>query len=190
MEDIRIIKTKRALNKALAKLLTEIPYPKMSIIDICKEAKVHRATFYNYFKSKDDLFIYCIKNVNQHFIENFHEEKKISFSTRNELLNYVVDSYIDKCHKLSKYIKKVVEVQTPEKIYYVLSRSIYECLYQVLSLYPNPNQSMPKDFIANVYAGALTNIAFWYIENDNISIEEFTKYVKHYLNENEIQVFR
>ena len=186
IEDIRIIKTKKALNKSLCQLLIKVPYSQISIVEICNNADVHRATFYNYYKSKDDLFVNCVKQVNQNFIDKFYELNRRDFSSRSELLNYIIDSFIEKSHELLQYIKKVVAIQKEEKIYYILNKSIYECLYQVLSLVPSQGVNVSKDFIAKFYAGALTSISFWYIENDNISKEEFTKYVHHFLSNKDI----
>jgi AcrR family transcriptional regulator len=186
IEDIRIIKTKKALNKSLCQLLITVPYSQISIVEICNNADVHRATFYNYYKSKDDLFVNCVKQVNQNFIDKFYELNRRDFSSRSELLNYIIDSFIEKSHELLQYIKKVVAIQKEEKIYYILNKSIYECLYQVLSLVPSQGVNVSKDFIAKFYAGALTSISFWYIENDNISKEEFTKYVHHFLSDKDI----
>ena len=186
VEDIRIIKTKKALSKSLCQLLITVPYSQISIVEICNNADVHRATFYNYYKSKDDLFVNCVKQVNQNFIDKFYELNRRDFSSRSELLNYIIDSFIERSHELLQYIKKVVAIQKEEKIYYILNKSIYECLYQVLSLVPSQGANVSKDFVAKFYAGALTSISFWYIENDNISKEEFTKYVHHYLSNRDI----
>ena len=186
VEDIRIIKTKKALSKSLCQLLITVPYSQISIVEICNNADVHRATFYNYYKSKDDLFVNCVKQVNQNFIDKFYELNRRDFSSRSELLNYIIDSFIERSHELLQYIKKVVAIQKEEKIYYILNKSIYECLYQVLSLVPSQGVNVSKDFVAKFYAGALTSISFWYIENDNISKEEFTKYVHHYLSNKDI----
>ena len=186
VEDIRIIKTKKALSKSLCQLLITVPYSQISIVEICNNADVHRATFYNYYKSKDDLFVNCVKQVNQNFIDKFYELNRRDFSSRSELLNYIIDSFIERSHELLQYIKKVVAIQKEEKIYYILNKSIYECLYQVLSLVPSQGANVSKDFVAKFYAGALTSISFWYIENDNISKEEFTKYVHHYLSNKDI----
>jgi hypothetical protein len=186
VEDIRIIKTKKALNKSLCQLLITVPYSQISIVEICNNADVHRATFYNYYKSKDDLFVNCVKQVNQNFIDKFYELNRRDFSSRSELLNYIIDSFIERSNELLQYIKKVVSIQKEEKIYYILNKSIYECLYKVLSLVPSQGVNVSKDFVAKFYAGALTSISFWYIENDNISKEEFTKYVHHYLSNRDI----
>ena len=55
-EDMRIIKTKEALRKAMVSLLTETSFEKISVQDICEKAKVHRTTLYKHFADNYDLF--------------------------------------------------------------------------------------------------------------------------------------
>ncbi len=54
IEDARIVKTKNDIKKAMIKLLTEKNYDKITVKDICTEAKISRATFYNQFNGKND----------------------------------------------------------------------------------------------------------------------------------------
>ena len=73
-EDIRIVRTKKSLKSAFISLLERIPYAKISIIDICDEAKVHRATFYNYYRSKEDLFSCIIEDSKDAFVQKMKDE--------------------------------------------------------------------------------------------------------------------
>ena len=54
-EDLRVVRTRKLLCKALFELLEEVPFDKISVTDICDKAMVHRATFYNHFESKEHL---------------------------------------------------------------------------------------------------------------------------------------
>lgn len=66
-EDLRIIKTKRALTEAFAAMLREAPFEKLTVNDLCTRAGVRRATFYKHFKDKNDFFVYLIKEERQNF---------------------------------------------------------------------------------------------------------------------------
>ncbi len=54
-EDLRIKKTQKALSEAILSLLKTQCFEDISIIDICKKANVHRATFYKHYKDKNDF---------------------------------------------------------------------------------------------------------------------------------------
>jgi AcrR family transcriptional regulator len=55
MEDPRQLKTKNALFQALASLLKEKEFDRITVSDIAKEAHVTRKTFYNHYQDKIDM---------------------------------------------------------------------------------------------------------------------------------------
>ena len=57
-EKISTIRTYVLLRKALYELLTEKPFEKISLTDICTRSMVPRSTFYRYFEDKYDL-LHC-----------------------------------------------------------------------------------------------------------------------------------
>lgn len=68
-EDLRVIKTKRALVIAFGELMREKPLEKLTVNDLCDRAGVRRATFYKHFKDKNDFMVYLIKVDRQTFLE-------------------------------------------------------------------------------------------------------------------------
>ena len=144
-EDIRIVRTKKSLKSAFISLLERIPYAKISIIDICDEAKVHRATFYNYYRSKEDLFSCIIEDSKDAFVQKMKDE--VAAEKRSDVINYLIDAFIDRTNLSGESIYKILNVQDQNVIAQILNRSIYQMIYQVLSLFPNGTQVTPKDYI-------------------------------------------
>lgn len=187
-EDIRIVRTKKSLKNAFISLLERIPYAKISIIDICDEAKVHRATFYNYYRSKEDFFSCIIEDSKDAFVQKMKDE--VAAEKRSDVINYLIDAFIDRTNLSGESIYKILNVQDQNVIAQILNRSIYQMIYQVLSLFPNGTQVTPKDFICSFYSGAITNVALWYAKNPDISKEEFSRYIHYYLKERDIDDYR
>lgn len=52
----KISSNMKKILEATVSLMSSSPYENITIKDICKEADVSRQTFYNYFKSKDEIF--------------------------------------------------------------------------------------------------------------------------------------
>lgn len=52
--------------KAAKKEFTNAILPKALVSNIVKEAKISRGSFYDYFESLEDLFIYLINKINSH----------------------------------------------------------------------------------------------------------------------------
>ena len=49
------ILTKKALADSLKKLLTHLPFNKITVTEICQECGMHRQSFYYHFKDKYEL---------------------------------------------------------------------------------------------------------------------------------------
>ncbi|MCM1404477.1 MAG: TetR/AcrR family transcriptional regulator [Prevotella sp.] len=58
MDDSNADYIKNFIVQALFKLMNEYYYEKISVVDIAQKACIGRATFYRYFKSKDDVIQY------------------------------------------------------------------------------------------------------------------------------------
>ena len=54
-EDLRIVKTKKAIEDAFFDLLEKMPFEKFTVKDICQAAMVGNATFYYHYSDKYDL---------------------------------------------------------------------------------------------------------------------------------------
>ena len=54
-EDLRVVKTKRAVEGAMEKLLAERPFDAITVQAILDEALVNRKTFYSHYRDKYDL---------------------------------------------------------------------------------------------------------------------------------------
>ncbi len=56
MEDGRVRYTKMSIKNALIELLNEKPISKVSVTELCKRAKINRATFYSHYIDIFDLY--------------------------------------------------------------------------------------------------------------------------------------
>ncbi|WP_260448508.1 TetR/AcrR family transcriptional regulator [Bibersteinia trehalosi] len=63
MNDLRVIKTHLAIQKALIELLDEKPFEKVQVQEIIEKALINRTTFYRYYSGKSDLVGKLIKEV-------------------------------------------------------------------------------------------------------------------------------
>ena len=54
--------------QALFKLMSAYEYDKISVTDIAEKAGVGRATFYRYFKRKEDVIIFFFEHNTKEFV--------------------------------------------------------------------------------------------------------------------------
>ena len=75
--DIRVQKTYDKLYKTFFELLEKKPYESITVLEICNETGVHRATFYKHFIDKQDFVNFCINKkldeLHLHNDETFFE---------------------------------------------------------------------------------------------------------------------
>jgi AcrR family transcriptional regulator len=68
-EDVRIVKTKKALFSALLYLLERHSFVKITVNDICVEAMVSRTAFYTHFQDKYDLLTQWLDALKAGFLD-------------------------------------------------------------------------------------------------------------------------
>ena len=64
--------TRYYIVSALFKLMDDYEYEKISVKDIARKAGVGRATFYRYFKNKEDVIIYYFEHHTRKFVFGQH----------------------------------------------------------------------------------------------------------------------
>ena len=65
---------KNILLQSAIKEFSALPYEKVSVFKIAQNAKVSRSGFYYYFKDKEDIYQYLIKQLKEEFIKELNRE--------------------------------------------------------------------------------------------------------------------
>ena len=60
--------TRSYIEQALFKLMDECEFEKISVTDVAAKAGVGRATFYRYFKRKEDVIVYYFEHNTKNFM--------------------------------------------------------------------------------------------------------------------------
>ena len=88
-EKISARRTYTLLQQAFFKLLTEKPFEKITLKELCDTAMVPRSTFYRYFEDKYDLLGYCLQNLDLDidviYLKNLDSMKNYLAKTLNVL---------------------------------------------------------------------------------------------------------
>lgn len=88
-------RTYSGLIDSLKNLLAEKPFEKITTMDICKDANVPRATFYNHFNDKYDLLEYTWKCVAKQIKLNVSpicDDRTYTYKLIYELLNFLEEN--------------------------------------------------------------------------------------------------
>jgi Transcriptional regulator len=177
-EDMRIRRTHKLLSNALIKLLKEKPFEKISVIDICDEAMVHRATFYTHFEDKYQLLAYSLKELEMVFdkediTENsFEGYKKYYKNVVTEIVNEVIKnkdlfSIFLKKNKKDSIVSKLQDtaiIKVKEKVDKLVQSGICPAI--------------PSEILSCFYVGACISVISWWVENNMpIPSETLIKYI-------------
>lgn len=94
--DVRVQKTYEKLYKTFFELLASKPYESITVLEICGETGVHRATFYKHFVDKQDFVNFCVNKKLDELELNKDESSILRADTK--------EFYITMCEKIIIFI--------------------------------------------------------------------------------------
>ena len=183
--DIRVRRTYNQLTEALIKLLAQKSFDDLTVLEICNQANVHRATFYKHFVDKHDFLNCCFKmklaeldfekSDNNFSIEQMKEncmkmiEKVISFIEENKEVVFCVSSE----HYSSSFTNSLSDAIADFIIEQIRSKASFsEKLGYNLQL------------MAYYYSGAIVNLVRWWSTSENVcSKRMFIEFAKRKIDD-------
>lgn len=152
-EDLRSIKTEKALYTAIISLLKKQNFKKITVKGICEEALISRAAFYAHFIDKYDLLEQYLKDL---------WSKNITCYNSYEQLEQAINSRINECRRILRNLFNDADNET------------FETLTNFLLYTKNMNtdKSVYKDthhkniVSTSFYAGGIISYLLWQIKNE------------------------
>lgn len=183
-EDLRVLRTRKLLARSLFELLETTPFDKITVVDICDNAMVHRATFYNHFESKEHLLDYAIEEIKEDlFLSTYDKEH---FNSIKDLYLYIIGKVLDFIEEHKAKILLILNQNSFEKAAEFLMSTIKRSLVNLMSNFENTSyeNAIPKSFLINYFSGSITMICLnWLISPQAASKEELIKYFYILLND-------
>lgn len=183
-EDLRVIRTRKLLATALFDLLETMPYEKISVMDICNKALVHRATFYNHFQSKEDLLEYSIDEIKEELFNTSIENEK--FNTPRDMYISLISKVIDFVETNKNKLLVILNHNSYEKAMNLLLITIKRSIRYLISKNEYKEEyTIPKNILIDFISGGFANIGLNWLQSPNpCPKEELIGYFKILLNEN------
>lgn len=152
-QDLRIRKTRRALNDALFSLLSRRSFDKITVNDLCEEAVVSRTAFYTHFEDKYALLRYSLEQIKKD-IEDYEREH-----TGSENVMYM-NAYIRENGKLLKNLIDESNTELMNILIGLLTKDVRKriCADENLSAYDHA--------LVNFCAGGFANLLIWQLKNN------------------------
>ncbi len=197
VKDLRVIKTLDSIDKSLLTNLKKMPFNKITVDALCKEARINRTTFYKHYADKYDLLDKFIAKT----LKEFKEHNDVAFVDADP------DTVNEDQYKMP--FRRTVEfIVTKKEIYEVLwtaqiDRNIFDEMVETISeniltkrIEKNPkirtNQEIffKESLFANLFAyNHLVSVRWWFANDFIISKPEFFKLFDDMMREGLFKVF-
>jgi AcrR family transcriptional regulator len=146
--DIRVAFTRSQLTAAMIELLQQKPAEEISVSELCKQADISRPTFYQYFKSPDDVLAAALEDK----LEAIARAADAARPDRSTIPK-VIARFLDALWHDRRLYRAALRTRSP----YGYSRSVMEAwLQQALASYFRTSvpRAAPEDFDQRVLFAA------------------------------------
>lgn len=166
--DIRVKRTYNQLMEALFRLLSQKSFEDITVLEICNEASVHRATFYKHFVDKYDFLNTCFKiklsQLDFDEVKSVYTPNSMKRSCMS-MMSKVLD-FVDQNKKLLAYVsddKYSITLNTA--LHDAIAEFISERIYTIKDLNDRLVKQIPM--LSNYYAGAIVGLIKWWVTSEN-----------------------
>ncbi len=173
-EDLRVKRTKKLLTEALMELLQQNSFEKIGINDICKKAMVHRATFYNHFGDKYDLFAYALDEIEEEMFESTIE--KGDFSSPKEMYKTLIAKLFDYIEENRTKFNLILQ-HNSEKIISIIATTMRRSIRYLICRNKYTEQYVvPINVIIDFFMGGISFIVLDWIKSNEYKKEELLQF--------------
>ena len=158
------------IQKAMIEMLNKMDYEKISVVDIANAVGISRTTFYLFYSSKNEL----IHDVCDSYLDNFMETFMLSLKLNEEVPVSIYKKAFDDLIKNEHMLKALINLRLPGfNPYLVMVESIENAVSGFLS---GKGYVMKYggtiDLIASLYAAnVMATIKWWLYNYENADID-------------------
>lgn len=180
-EKISTRRTYMLLRMGFFTLLTEIPFEKVTLTEICSRSMVPRSTFYRYFEDKYDLLCYCL----QTFFDETDVAEDVVYLQNPELARQFLRKIIGEMAENRQKYFKIYCINKDGTFMDILRSFLIQILTEKLKtseangMHPKISPPVFTYLLADFYIST----AKCYLEYaDDYTVEEFVRHVTLFAN--------
>lgn len=172
-KDRRIKRTRRALQKALIRLILEKGYDSVTIEEITERADLGRTTFYLHFRDKEELLKHAIDTICEDFIEQ-HETLLALVDTKGipqhalqgnfdeRILYHIFTHARDNADLYKVMLRGEGGATASQRFIQIIQNETIRRLAQLQNL----AIKLPLEVFAVFFSGTLVALVTWWLEKD------------------------
>lgn len=157
--DLRVQKTRKALFDTLLSLLNRKRFDAITVNELCDQALVRRATFYQHFADKYDFFSAFV----HHISESFYHQLPLDFTTDTPQKTYaqLFSQFLSFLEENEKLIYNCMDSNAFPLLLDIIAEEINQRTLQIIrdSRSQTPATNPPAEILASFLTGGLVQIA-------------------------------
>ncbi|GAB6089907.1 TetR/AcrR family transcriptional regulator [Spirochaeta dissipatitropha] len=164
-QDIRILRSRMYLKRALQELLWNQRLEDVRVQDICSRAMVHRTTFYTHYQDKYHLFHDILKDISDEINGNDLvpgeglPSRTLYLSAAERAIAYV--------SRHRQHLRDTLRSNKDSMAYFMIYNAVQDYITNLLKMYQRVNTYLlPLDVISRFTTAGLTGLVFYWVESD------------------------
>lgn len=194
-KDLRVKKTLKQIDQAFLDTLSETPFDKITVDQLCLTAVINRSTFYKYYKNKNDL----MENYLNRVIERFKQQVDVAFINASpENIHNVV--YQKNFEKVLKFMQKhkneyllLWNTLSEQAVFTKMINVVQENMLEKLSVSQNVSSKIAPqiDLYARLFASDMMTIVRWWFKYENeVSMQDVQNIMMNNMKQGMFRTFR
>lgn len=183
--DIRVRRTYNQLIEALIRLLAHKNFDDLTVLEICTEANVHRATFYKHFVDKHD-FLNCCFKMKLAELDFEKSDKEFSIEQMNENCMKMMAKVLSFIEENKEFVSCVSSEHYSSSFTNALSDAIASFIIEQIQSKASFSEKLGYNLqlMAYYYSGAIVSLARWWSTSENVcSKRMFLEFAKRKIDD-------
>lgn len=167
--DVRVIRTFNQLTEALFRLLAKKSFDEITVLEICNEADVHRATFYKHFIDKFDFLNSCLQMKLSRLKLNIENDDYSSELMRRSCL-IMIEQVFDFVEENYLIIKGASSDKYSSSLNNTLVDAISDFINELVNCKEDISSKLgiQTQMLSSYYAGAIVGLIKWWVMNKEL----------------------
>jgi len=159
--DRRVKYTKQVIKESFLRLLQKKDITKISVMELCKECDINRATFYRYYVDIFDLF----GKLKDEFILEVRESYKQYDYNTYKLHDYIL-ALLKTCLNNKEFVKLLFNDKNGIVLFNEILEDAYQiCKYKWQNIFPRVSDDIQEYTTTYIFNGTLGVVNYW-VQND------------------------
>lgn len=176
INDLRIIKTNKALFNALLELMRTKSFEEIKISDICQTALINRSTFYAHYDDKYDLLLALINNQKELLLDELKRNEK-EVNTKEyfmELIKIIIE-HVDVNRNV---YSSILQSNKNGILIDILMDVTYKDVSERIKNSNIVSSSIiPSEFVSRFYLGAILTLGISWMNTNKYTEEQILLYL-------------